>query len=68
MKISKLELERFINAYKDYKDSQDTTLWLNNREYLNLNGFTYTDIIELLVDHNESEIINVLLTLGVEIV
>lgn len=65
MKISKLELERYINAYKDYKTSDDTTMWLNNREYLMQNGFKYTDLIELLCD--EPKIIEVLQVLGVEI-
>ena len=70
MKISKLELKRFIKAYIDYKTSDDTTLWLNNKNYLQYNEFEFTDTIENLIDHEvlNNEIIEIMKVLGVEVV
>ena len=70
MKISKLELERYIHAYIDDKTSDDTTLWLNNKNYLQYNEFELTDTIENLVDKGvlNNKIEEVLRVLGVDVV
>ena len=68
MKISKLELERFIDAYKDYRETDDTTIWLNNRTYLQDNDFKYLDLIEELHEEDFDKIVKVLEALGVEVV
>lgn len=69
MQISKLEISRFIDAYKEYKASDDSQYWLDNANYLKNNGFELTGLIEKLVDedYNESKIVEVLIVLGVEV-
>ena len=69
MKISKLEIERYIKAFKAYtEDDSDKVLWLNNLNYLQDNGFEYTDLLELLCDVEIEKIIKILVVLEVEIV
>ena len=70
MKISKLEIERYILAYKNYKeDNEEKEFWLNNRDYLLSNGFKYDEMIELLFDYGkEDKVVEVLQLLGVEVV
>jgi hypothetical protein len=53
MKISKLEIERYVNAFIDYRETDDNTLWLNNRNYLQDNGLSIVcDAIETLVGYD----------------
>jgi hypothetical protein len=53
MKISKLEIERFINVFIDYRATNDTTMWFNNRNYLQDNDLgIICDVIETLVNHD----------------
>ena len=70
MKISKLEIERYILAYKLYKeDNEEKEFWLNNRDYLLANGFDYDEMIELLFNYGkEDKVVEVLQLLGVEVV
>lgn len=69
MQISKLEISRFVEAYKEYKVSDGSQYWLDNANYLRNNGFELTGLIEELVDndYNESKIVEVLIVLGVEV-
>ena len=72
MKISKLEIERFIEAYTDYKNSgqNETGLWLNNRTYLENNNLnSIANIIEVLVDSSYAFefIVKALEALGIEV-
>ena len=69
MKLSRLELERFILGYEDYKKSADTTLWFEARSYLERFDIP-TDLIEYLVDMKVSQdkIEGILTILEVEIV
>ena len=69
MKLSRLELERFILGYEDYKKSVDTTLWFEAREYL-LRFDIPTDLIEKLADMeiDQDKIEGILTILEVEIV
>lgn len=70
MKISKLEIERYVEAYRMYKeDNEEKEFWLNNRDYLLANGFDYDEMIELLFNYGkEDKIVQVLEILGVEVV
>ena len=53
MKISKLEIERYVNAFIDYRESDDNTLWLNNSNYLQDNDLNIVcDVIETLVGYD----------------
>ena len=68
MKLSRLELERFILGYEDYKKSADTTLWFEARSYLERFDIP-TDLIEKLVDMEieQDKIEKILEIVGVEI-
>ena len=78
MKISKLELERFINVYMEYRKDQDNDLlsefWLDNRKYLERNGLhDVVDLVEELVTQIDAkptfeQIVDVLRVLDVEVV
>ena len=73
MKISKLELERFIKAFKEYiQDNEDKHNWLTNREYLSNNGLSpiTTTIIEecVVFEATQEQIESVLVALGVEVI
>jgi len=72
MIISKLELERYINAYSEYKEDNDEAhKWLTTREYFDINGlYDSMGIIEECVNINatQKQIENVLKALGVEVV
>ena len=69
MKLSRLELERFMLAYEDYKKSADTTLWFEAQSYLERFDIP-TDLIEKLVDMEieQDKIEGILTILEVEIV
>ena len=71
MIISKLELERYINAYEIYnKDNEDIHAWNYTREYLSINGlYDVLNIIEDLVEikATQDQIEQVLVVLGVEV-
>ena len=69
MKLSRLELERFILGYEDYKKSVDTTLWFESLNYLERFDIP-TDLIEKLVNMeiSQDKIEKILEILGVEIV
>ena len=78
MKISKLELERFISVYKEYRKDQDndslSEFWLDNRKYLERNGLhDVVDLVEELVTQIDAkptfeQIVDVLRVLDVEVV
>ena len=72
MIISKLELERYINAYSEYKeDNEEKHRCLATREYFDINGlYDSMGIIEECVNINatQKQIENVLKALGVEVV
>ena len=72
MIISKLELERYINAYSEYKEDNDEAhKWSATREYFDINGlYDSMGIIEECVNINatQEQIENVLKALGVEVV
>jgi len=72
MIISKLELERYINAYSEYKEDNDEQhKWSTTREYFDINGlYDSMGIIEECVNINatQEQIENVLKALGVEVV
>jgi len=64
MKISKLELERYIEAFKEDKEK-----WLTNKTYLEDNGlYDILDIIEILHKYTLEQIVKVLEILEVEVV
>ena len=71
MIISKLELERYINAYEIYKqDNEEQREWSTTREYLSINGlYDVLDIIEDCVNikATQEQIEQVLVVLGVEV-
>ena len=67
MKISKLEIERFINAFKEYRETQDSSKWLANRTYLSDNGFEHTDLLELLHEEDTEKLVKILEVLEVEV-
>ena len=68
MKLSRLELERFILGYEDYKETDDSTLWFEARSYLDRFDIP-TDLIEKLVDMeiDQDKIEKILEIVGVEI-
>ena len=71
MKLSRLELERFILGYEDYKETDDTTLWLQVRTYLDeYIEYYFLDIIETLINAkiSQDKIEGILTILEVEIV
>lgn len=73
MKISKLELERYLESYEEYfKDiSNDINKdkYFTNKSYLEDNGlYEILDIIELLSDYTLEQIVKVLEILEVEVV
>ena len=71
MKLSRLELERFMLAYEDYKETDDTTLWLQVRTYLDeYIEYYFLDIIETLTNAkiSQDKIEGILTILEVEIV
>ena len=71
MIISKLELERYINAYEIYKqDNEEQREWSTTREYLSINGlYDALNIIEDCVNikATQEQIEQVLVVLGVEV-
>ena len=71
MKLSRLELERFMLAYEDYKETDDSTLWLQVRTYLDeYIEYYFLDIIETLTNAkiSQDKIEGILTILEVEIV
>ena len=71
MKLSRLELERFMLAYEDYKETDDSTLWLRVRTYLDeYIEYYFLDIIETLINAkiSQDKIEGILTILEVEIV
>ena len=71
MKLSRLELERFILGYEDYKETDDTTLWLQVRTYLDeYIEYYFLNIIGTLINAkiSQDKIEGILTILEVEIV
>ena len=65
-RISKLELERYIQAYKEGDEK-----WFNNKEYLRTyNDFEMLSVIDecVMVDATQEQIEQVLIALGVDVV
>ena len=78
MKISKLELQRFINVYTEYREDQSneslSEVWLENHKYLENNDlYDICNIVEELVSQISikptfEQIVEVLQVLDVEVV